>query len=154
MNIKWKGEKDHLYSDHATFKKLQLPHSLPDSLKSSLYGPPMPRPEFLGDIDSRLISEGNNVLYVGSSNLGKSFAVNGRFAFGGNKAPLGIPGVLHTSFRQIQDEFVFKNFASSVGLDKSKDPIDMAEEFREIAEYWHANSGRPVILIIEDLHCP
>jgi hypothetical protein len=104
------------------FEKLNQPFSLPQAAVEDVWGPPFPRPELLADLDQRLAHKGKPVLYVGPSNLGKSFAVLSRFASSGSadekdNQTHGIPGVIHLSLRQVQDEDVFEEFADAVGLD-------------------------------------
>jgi hypothetical protein len=104
------------------FEKLNQPFSLPQAAVQDVWGPLLPRPDFLSDLDQRLAHKGKPVLYVGPSNLGKSFAVLSRFASSGSadekdNQTHGIPGVIHLSMRQVQDEDVFEKFADAVGLD-------------------------------------
>ena len=152
------------------------------SVEEKMQGPLLPRPEFIANIDARLLRRTKGVMYVGPSNLGKTVAVLSRLANAGNEEEAvsardkegenknsGIPGVIHLSMREIQDENVFSTFAKAVGLDPSKGEsfwqpnvcstrtctgsIDLQSDFTKLLKHFHDIYKRPAILVLEDLHC-
>ena len=161
--------------------KLNSRFVIPFWVQEKMWGPPLPRPEFVADVDPRLLRRTKGVVYVGPSNLGKTVAVLYRLANAGyfeeavsardkegETTNSGIPGVIHLSMRERQDEDVFPRFAEAVGLDPSKSescwlPIvcstrtctgrnALETDFTELLKHFHDTYKRPAILVLEDLH--
>jgi hypothetical protein len=154
---------------HRAWQKLNSPFTVPRSVRERMWGPLFPRPEFLADIDQRILHNTKGVMYVGASNLGKTVAVLSRLAGAGDNEIVGLPGVMHLSMRQIQDQHVFSKFAHAIGLDPSKgqllcillfvlsyeldaDPIALEYDFTELLVHFNDVYKRPAIIVIEDVH--
>lgn len=161
------------------FRILNTPFVAPSQFTEKMWGPLIPRPEYLADINKRLVLKEAGVLYVGPTSLGKTTAVLQRFT--------GLRGVVYFSMREVQDEFVYPKFALAMGLDPTKggcthsslffvcytppspltstlshalrvclvapaDSITLEFEFTELATHWYTHAGNRMVLIIDDIH--
>lgn len=143
--------------------KFQLPRSV-----ASLFGPILPRPEFLAALDERLANWGSNAMFLGPSNLGKTTFLVHRMAKGGVNNDLGLTGVLYVSLRSVSDEEIYEKFFHQVAIDTKNKckllklpslglPINTAHtdvefEFQEVCERFYIQNGRKPILLLDDLH--
>jgi hypothetical protein len=100
------------------FERLAAPFVVPSSIPI-MWGPLLSRPEFLRDLDTRLVLKSKNVLYVASTHLGKTTAVLERFAHP-HGATEGLSGIIYLPLREVQDAHVYGAFAVAVELDPTK----------------------------------